>query len=104
MWWILIIGLQATIIVSGVREEERAGMWSWSKFFFSLAFAGIEWCVLYFPLRYVPMNSRWFGWAVAGAAIVALGNFVWFIIVCRRWKLPDGRTSLQAYNDEHPKK
>jgi hypothetical protein len=104
MWWIVMIGLQATIVINGIRQEERAGLWSWSKFFFSLAFAGLEWCVLWFPLRYVPMQSRWYAPAITGGALVFLGNFVWFIIVCRRWKLPDGRTSLQAYRDEHPKK
>jgi hypothetical protein len=31
--------------------------------------------------------------------VVAAVNFVWFIMVCRRWKLPDGRTSLQAQRD-----
>ena len=104
MWWILILGLQAVMVINGIRQEERAGLWSWSKFFFSLAFAGLEWCVLWVPLRYVDIHSRWFGWAVAAGALVFLGNFVWFIIVCRRWKLPDGRTSLEAYYDEHPKK
>jgi hypothetical protein len=104
MWWILTIGLQVAIIASGIRQEERAGLWSWSKFFFALAFGGLEWCVLWIPMRYVDMHSRWFGWAVAAGALIALGNFVWFIIVCRRWKLPDGRTSLEAYYDEHPKK
>jgi hypothetical protein len=34
------------------------------------------------------------------ACILAALNFIWFIIVMRRWKLPDGRTSLQAYRDE----
>jgi hypothetical protein len=104
MWWILTIGLQAAIIASGIRQSQRAGTWSWSKVSFSLAFAGFEWCILYFPMRYVPMRSRWFAPAVTLSALIALGNFVWFIIVCRRWKLPDGRTSLQAYRDEHPKK
>jgi hypothetical protein len=37
------------------------------------------------------------------ASVIAGLNFIWMIIVCRRWKLPDGRTSLQAYRDEHPK-
>ena len=104
MWWILILGLQAVMVINCIRQEERAGLWSWSKFFFSLAFAGLEWCVLWVPLRYVDMHSRWYGWAITAGALVFLGNFVWFIIVCRRWKLPDGRTSLEAYYDEHPKK
>lgn len=79
-------------------------MWSWSKFFFALAFCGLESCVLWISLRYVRMQSHWFGWAVAGGALIAAGNFIWFTIVMRRWRLPDGRTSLQAYYDEHPKK
>jgi hypothetical protein len=39
---------------------------------------------------------------IAAWAIAAL-NFIWMIIVARRWKLPDGRTSIQAYRDEHRK-
>jgi hypothetical protein len=35
---------------------------------------------------------------------VAAANFVWFILVCRRWRLPDGRTSIEAWRDEHPPK
>jgi hypothetical protein len=38
---------------------------------------------------------------VFAAAWVAAGlNFIWMVIVARRWKLPDGRTSLQAYRDQ----
>jgi hypothetical protein len=32
--------------------------------------------------------------------LIAAANFVWFIIVCRSWTMPDGRTSLQMYRDE----
>jgi hypothetical protein len=38
------------------------------------------------------------------AGVIAALNFIWMIIVARRWKLPDGRTSLQAYRDEHGEK
>jgi hypothetical protein len=38
---------------------------------------------------------------VFAAAWVAAGlNFIWMIIVARHWKLPGGRTSLQAYRDQ----
>jgi hypothetical protein len=37
---------------------------------------------------------------IAGATAVAATNFVGFIIAVRRWMLPHGRTSLQAYRDE----
>jgi hypothetical protein len=33
-------------------------------------------------------------------AVVTSANFIWFIIACQRWRLPDGRTSLQAWRDE----
>ena len=36
-------------------------------------------------------------WVIAGL------NFIWMILVARRWKLPDGRTSIEAYRDEHRK-
>jgi len=42
--------------------------------------------------------------AVCGAWVIAALNMIWMIIVARRWKLPDGRTSLQAYRDEHGQK
>jgi len=99
MTWILVAGLFALQFWTGLRRERRAGRWSWSLFVFSLSFAGLEWLILWIPLRYLPMDSRWFGYGVAAAAILALGNFVWFILACRRWRLPDGRTNLQAYRD-----
>jgi hypothetical protein len=40
MWWIVFVVLQGVIIWSGIRREERAGLWSWSKFAFALGFAG----------------------------------------------------------------
>jgi hypothetical protein len=101
MTWILMIGLYILYFWIGLRRQQRAGLWSWTLFFFALAFAALEWLILFLPLRYLPMHSRWYGIGVAAAALVAAGNFVWFIIVCRRWRLPDGRTNLQAYRDTH---
>ena len=46
MWWIAVAVIQALYIFSGIRVEQRAGMWTWSKFFFSLGFAGVEWLIL----------------------------------------------------------
>jgi len=45
------------------------------------------------------VNSRWFWWIYGAGWLIAAFNFIWFIIACRRWKLPDGRTSLQAERD-----
>jgi hypothetical protein len=103
MAWILFAILQITVIVSGIRQEQRTGQWSWSKFVFTLGFAGLELLIVFAPLYYFGLNSRYFIPTFIAAWVIALLNFIWFIIVCRRWKLPDGRTSLQAYRDEHKK-
>ena len=104
MGWTVVVLVQAIVIWSGIRQERRAGMWSWSKLVFALAFAGLEVVVLVVPILYLDIKGPWFVPVFCGAAVVAAGNFIWFIIVCRRWRLPDGRTSLEAYNDEHSKK
>jgi hypothetical protein len=98
MTWILVLALQVGFIAVGIRGEEKAGLWSWSKFFFALGFAAAEVALLLIPILTLA-NNRWFWWAYGAAWAVAALNFVWFIIVCRRWKLPDGRTSLQAQRD-----
>jgi len=103
MTWILLLGLLVINFWTGVRREQRAGLWSWSLFFFALSFGGLEWLILWLPLRYIPMHSRWFAYGVAASTVLAVGNFAWFILVCRRWRLPGGRTNLKAYRDTHPK-
>ena len=104
MIWIAFAVFQIAVIASGIRQEQRAGLWSWSKVVFALAFAGLEFIILLIPLSLVQLNSPRFPSAMGAAGVVAALNFIWMIIVARRWKLPDGRTSLQAYRDEHPKK
>jgi hypothetical protein len=53
------------------------------------------------PITYIhDVHSRYFIPVYVGSWIVAALNFIWMIIVARRWKLPDGRTSLQAYRDQ----
>ncbi len=104
MWWILFIVSQIVVIVSGIRNEQRTGLWSWSKFVFALGFAVLELIIILVPLYYIDLHSRWFVPVLSAAGTLAALNFIWMIIVARRWKLPDGRTSLQAYRDEHRKK
>jgi hypothetical protein len=104
MAWLFMGLLQLYFIVSGIRQEEKAGLWSWSKFFFALAFGGLEFGILIIPLNLLDQHGRYFGPVMVGAGGVAILNFIWFIIACRRWRLPDGRTSLEAYRDDHPSK
>jgi hypothetical protein len=99
MWWILFVFLQIAVIVAGIRNEQRAGLWSWSKFVFALGFAGLEVTILLVPLHYVDVKGPHFLPVMGAAGTVAALNFIWMIIVARRWKLPDGRTSLEAYRD-----
>jgi hypothetical protein len=104
MLWLIFAGLQIYFIVGGIRTEEKAGTWSWSKLAFSLAFAALELCLLMAPYYVVNERSRYFMPLLITSILVAVFNFGWFIVACRRWRLPDGRTSLQAYYDEHPEK
>jgi hypothetical protein len=98
MIWILMLALQVGFIAAGIRGEEKAGLWSWPKFFFALGFAAVEVALVLIPVLTLA-NNRWFWWAYGASWVVAAVNFIWFIIACRRWKLPDGRTSLQAESD-----
>jgi hypothetical protein len=99
MIWILMFALQIGFIVVGIRREEKAGLWSWSKFLFALGFAAVEVALVIVPVLTLDQNSRLFWWILGAGWLIAALNFVWFIIACRRWKLPDGRTSLQAERD-----
>ena len=105
MYWILFVVLQFVVIVAGIQREQRAGLWSWSKFLFAIAFAGLEVALLLIPLNTIAWNSRFFAPVMTAAGIIAALNFIWFIIACRRWRLPDGRTSLEAWREvNHPEK
>ncbi len=104
MIWIAFALCQIIVVVAGIRQEQRAGLWSWSKFVFALAFAALEIVILLSPIYLIDLKSPRFIPVFSAAGVLAALNFIWMIIVARRWKLPDGRTSLQAYRDEHPEK
>lgn len=103
MGWVLFIFLQVTVVIAGIRQEQRTGEWSWSKFVFAIGFAALEFVIVSAPLYYFDLKSPRFLPAFFTAWAIAALNFVWMIIVARHWKLSDGRTSLQAYRDSHPK-
>jgi hypothetical protein len=103
MGWIVFAFLQFAVIAAGIRQEQRAGLWSWSKFVFAIGFAALEVVIISVPLYYFDLKSPYFMPAFITAWAIAALIFIWMIIVARRWKLPDGRTSLPAYRDEHPK-
>ena len=104
MMWLAFAVLQVVVVIAGIRQEERAGLWSWSKFAFAFGFAGLEVVILIAPIALMDKTSPRFIPVFSACWVIAALNFIWMIIVARRWKLPDGRTSLEAYRDEHPKK
>jgi len=99
MGWIAFVALQFFFVVRGYRHARSAKQWSWSLFFFAIAFAGVEVVILTLPIIYLS-NSHYFGVTYAAAWVIAALNFIWFIMVCRRWRLPDGRTNLEAAREE----
>jgi hypothetical protein len=100
MWWIFFVVMQVVIIWAGIQREQRAGLWSWSKFVFAIGFAGLECMLVTAPIFFFDLKSPKFMPSFIAAWVVAAGNFVWFIIVMRRWRLPDGRTSLEASREQ----
>jgi hypothetical protein len=99
MAWIFMLALQLVFIVAGIRREQKAGLWSWSEFVFIFGFAALEIVLVSVPAWTLNLHSPLMWWIIGAGWVIAALNFIWFIIVCRRWKLPDGRTSLQAARD-----
>lgn len=100
MWWLGSLALQIALIALGIRKEQRSGNWSWGKFTFVLGFGLMESILILIPIVGIDQHSVYFGPALIAVIVVAGANFVWMIVVARRWKLPDGRTGLEAYREE----
>ncbi len=94
MGWIIRLLLVLFTGVQGYEQSKREGTWSWSKFAFALGFAAVAGALVSVP--WIFMNTPAFVPVLVAAWVLFAALFVWFIIVCRRWKLPDGRTSLEA--------
>jgi hypothetical protein len=100
--WIVFVLLLVLNVATGIRQEQREGIWSWSKFAFAISFAALELLIALLPINLMDPKTRYYMPVVVASFVVAALNFIWMTIVARRWKLPDGRTSLQAYRDSHP--
>ena len=96
MWWIVSVLMAGYFAFAGYARAKRAGLWSWSKFFFSIGFALFEGAVISAPLFVMSTNSPYFVPVYVAAWVVAAVLFVWFIMKARKWKLPDGKSSLQG--------
>jgi hypothetical protein len=85
--------LQSIVILAGLREDERAGLWSWSRFLFLLAFAALESTIIFLPAFMIHDTHNRYFWPVYAASwVVAALNFIWMIRVVRRWVAPGDRT------------
>ena len=93
MVWLLVLIAQLYLIYLAVRRQEQSGGWSWSKFFFALAFLGFECILVVVPLNIMNPRGRYYLPVTVTAGVVAVLNFIWFLIVCSRWRVPDNRIS-----------
>jgi hypothetical protein len=101
MFWLGFVVLVLVMAFAGFRKAQRAGTWSWSKFFLTLGFIAVVCAIVTAPLLLMNMRSRFF-WPVYGAGwVVGLGLMVWFI-KARHWKLPAGKASLEADRAPQP--
>ncbi|MGO9323038.1 MAG: hypothetical protein ACLP07_00630 [Terracidiphilus sp.] len=102
MFWLGFVVLVLVMAFAGFRKAQRAGIWSWSKFFLTLGFIATIFAIVSAPLVLMNKSSPFF-WPVYGAGwVVALGLMVWFIIHARHWKFPGTRTTLEADRDPPP--
>jgi ABC-type transport system involved in Fe-S cluster assembly fused permease/ATPase subunit len=104
MGWLIPVVMALCFAFLGYSRAKRAGVWSWSKFFFSVGFALFEGALISAPLLVMSTNSPYFWPAYIAAWVVAAALFVWFIVKARKWKLADGRTSLEADREQRSRR
>jgi hypothetical protein len=73
--------LQFVVVAAGIRNEQRAGLWSSSKFAFALGFGALECTILIVPVSVMDVRSRNFIPVYVACWFVAALNFIWMIIV-----------------------
>jgi hypothetical protein len=104
MSWIFTVVMALSLAFASYRRAKKAGLWSWSKFLFAIGFAFFETALVTVPVIVLNPKSAYF-WPAYGAAwVLAAVFFVLFILKARKWKLPDGRTSLEAEAEVNGKK
>jgi hypothetical protein len=74
------------IAAGGVRRMQRKGIWSWPMFAGVIGFLALEILIVSLPLKFAPPRTRYFVPVYTAAWIIAALNFIWFLILCRRWK------------------
>lgn len=102
MVWLGFVVLVLIMAFAGIRKAQRAGMWSWPKFFLTLGFLAVVSTVVTVPAMLMNMNSPYFWWVYGAGWVVALGLIVGFIIQARHWKFPGTSTSTEARRDQPP--
>ena len=80
-----------------IRNQQKRGLWSWSKFAFALVFGIADSLLISLPMIY--LSQKYF-LVMIGSWILAALIFIWFLYVMRNWRMTGGRTSLQAWRDD----
>jgi hypothetical protein len=76
----------ATIAFAGIQDARLTSVWSWRRFLLILGFALLECAIITMSAYYIhDVHNPW-SWPVYIASwIVALANFIWMILIVRRW-------------------
>jgi hypothetical protein len=97
-----IVVLVLVMAFAGFRKAQRAGTWSWSKFFLTIGFIAAVCVIVTAPVMLMNMSSPYFWWVYGAGWVIALGLMVWFIIKARHWKFSGTRSSLEAGSEQQP--
>ena len=103
MGWIFFVVLTVTMAFAGIRSAQKAGVWSWSKFALTLGFLALQCVIVTVPAMLMNMKSWYFWWVYAAGWVVAVGNFVWFILWARHWKLGNNKSTLETDREQSQK-
>ncbi len=96
----LVCILQIIVIVSRHPERTARRIVEIGRSSFSQSASGaLECTIVIAPIVLMDLHDSYFLAVYGTCWVIATLNFIWMIIVARRWKLADGRTSLQAYRD-----
>lgn len=95
MFWLIFLIVLGTV-VTGIRVVHLARHLNWPKFSLSLGFGALECVIISAPVLLMNLLGRYFWPVYISSWVLAIALFVKFIFIARKWKFPDGHTSLQA--------
>jgi hypothetical protein len=99
MTGLFFVVVQLVFIGCIAHRLKRTGNWSWLLFFLTIAFLGLEVAIVLVPAFFLDYHTRYYLPVIITCGVIDALNFIWFLIIARRWKFPAAQTSLQADSD-----